>query len=280
VGRQSRLKAERRAAREHDAHAAAARRELRRLARERGAEEGRRRGCLICRRSDGGFTTEEHIIAESLGNTDKILPPGVVCDRCNHEVCAPLDEALCTFGPVQMLRTMHQQPTKSGKLPTAKFDNGRLGSTAPGALSLELASGKWWRDLPSPPGTKSFSFTAQRSNEITPERLSRVHRALVKSALEFIWLDCGERALSDRFDRERSIVLEGGHRGYLSTLRHVSFLEGDVQHGMEYAELPRPGDGHPPLFLVAWFWRVPLATDTLYPEPTQQPPDNFLVWTF
>jgi hypothetical protein len=142
---------------------------MRRLARERGAEEGRRRGCLICRRSDGGFSTDEHIVPESLGNTDKILPPGVVCDRCNHEVCAPLDEALCTFGPVQMLRTMRQQPTKSGKLPSVKFDNGRLESTGPGALSLELASAKWWRDLPSPrPGTKSFSFTAQRGNEITP----------------------------------------------------------------------------------------------------------------
>lgn len=105
VGRQSRLKTERRAERYQ-------RREQRRLARERGAEDGARRGCLICRRSDGGFTTEEHIVPESLGNSEKILPYGVVCDRCNHEVCAQLDEALCTFMPIQMLRTLRQQPTK------------------------------------------------------------------------------------------------------------------------------------------------------------------------
>jgi hypothetical protein len=80
-----------------------------------------------------------------------------------------------------MLRTMRQQPTKAGKLPSVTLDNGR---PERGPLLLELSSAKWQRELPSQPGTKAFSFTGQWSNEITPERLSRVHRALLKQALQ------------------------------------------------------------------------------------------------
>jgi hypothetical protein len=280
VGRNSRLKAERRAEKARLDAAATERAKRRQEARERGAAEGARRGCLLCRKADGGFTSEEHILPESLGNTEKILPPGVICDRCNNEVCAPLDEALCNFGPVRMLRTMHQVPAKSGKLPSMRFDNGRLESLGPGELSLSLSSEKWRRDLPALPGMKSFSFTAQQANEIQPARLELVQRALVKQAIEFLWLDAGERALEPTFDRERSIVLEGGHHGYLWTIRHVSFRDAPLRYGMEYAERLRTSDGEPLLFLVAWFWGVPLVTDTLFATPPQDPPGDILVWTF
>jgi hypothetical protein len=101
-----------------------------------------------------------------------------------------------------------------------------------------------------------------------------------KHVLEFVWLDSGERALSEAFDRERVVILEGGHRGYILRLRTVSFLHEKLQHGMEYAEHTRTADGHPVLLLAAALWGVPLVTDTLFPEPTQQLPDNVLVWTF
>jgi hypothetical protein len=43
--------------------------------------DGERRGCLFCRLSDGGFTTVEHALAESVGNTEIVLENGVVCDH-------------------------------------------------------------------------------------------------------------------------------------------------------------------------------------------------------
>lgn len=49
---------------------------------------------------------------------------------------------------------------------------------------------------------------------------------------------------------------------------------------MEYVERLRTSDGHPLVFFVAWFWGVPLVGDTLFPEPTQEMPDDILVWTF
>lgn len=117
-----------------------------------GAVDGRRRGCLFCRRRNGTFTSREHIFPESLGNTERVLPVGVVCDRCNHEVCSPLDAALCDFGPVKMMRAFHGIRSKSGKLPSYEFDNGSLECRAPGDLFLALDSAKWRKDKPGRTG--------------------------------------------------------------------------------------------------------------------------------
>lgn len=39
--------------------------------------------CIFCKADSTGSCSVEHIIPESIGNTDYVLPPGVVCDRCN-----------------------------------------------------------------------------------------------------------------------------------------------------------------------------------------------------
>ena len=39
--------------------------------------------CIFCKADSTGSCSVEHIIPESLGNTDHVLPPGIVCDRCN-----------------------------------------------------------------------------------------------------------------------------------------------------------------------------------------------------
>lgn len=99
----------------------------------------------------------------------------------HHEVCAPLDEALCSFLPMATLRAAYRVPSKAGKLPSVRFDNGTLEATSPGDVLLTLDSGRWRKDLPAPPGRRAFSFTAKR-HDITPKRQSLVHRALVKQA--------------------------------------------------------------------------------------------------
>src|SRR2546428_8977413 len=53
--------------------------------------------CIYCLKSDGSFLSEEHIVAESLGNYDTVLPKGYVCDECNNGVLSLLDEALIKF---------------------------------------------------------------------------------------------------------------------------------------------------------------------------------------
>jgi len=78
-------------------------------------------GCLFCRRHDGGFRSEEHIFSQGLGNTTYVLPPGIVCDRCNNGPLSVADHALTDFSPIVLLRAERGLPTKAGKPVAAKF---------------------------------------------------------------------------------------------------------------------------------------------------------------
>jgi len=40
--------------------------------------------CLFCKKDATGSRSVEHVIPESIGNTEHTLPPGVVCDKCNN----------------------------------------------------------------------------------------------------------------------------------------------------------------------------------------------------
>lgn len=274
MGKQARLKQERRQARRDAAKAAERQAAARRAQVETGAAEGRRRGCLFCRQSDGGFTSVEHVFPESLGNKEVILPVGVVCDRCNHQSLSPLDAALCDFAPVAMMRTMYGVESKAGKRPVFKFDNGTLASDSPGNVQLQLDSAKWQQTgLPAPPGHQAFSFTGMR-HDMTAKRLEKVHRALTKIALECAWLDLGEeRLLSSDFDRERSMVLAGGHHGYL-----ILPKQGVPEHrsvSIHIVHARRTSDDAPHMGIIANILGVYLVTDTLKVAPAEAVPEDF-----
>jgi hypothetical protein len=274
MGKGARLKAQRRRAEEE----ARRHKEEHRAAARRGAAEGVERGCLFCRRSDGGFTSLEHIFPEGLGNTEHLLPVGVVCDRCNNGTLSRLDAALLDFGPVAMLRTIRGIRSKSGRLPRFSFDNGSLQATSPDHLSLQLDSARWHRRQScAPPGWNSWSFTAKRM-DATPKRLSLVHRALTKIALEYAFLDFGpDRVLSSDFDHERNVVLHGRHRGYLVIPKNG---EPDAPIDFSYMAARRPEDGHPLMLIEACILGVTLATDTLRSAPPFSPPEAVSVLSF
>jgi HNH endonuclease len=213
-------------------------------ARDAAAEEGRARGCLICRQGDGGFSSVEHILPESIGNTEKILPVGVVCDRCNHGPLSQIDRALGGFLPIEMMRTWHGIPAKDGRLPAFTFDNGTMETRAPGHVHLLLDSS---RDQPARPpagsGKSGFSFSAKRMKDTTPRRLRDVQRALLKTVIEFAWLDMGEaEALSNKFDHVREKILGAKHEGYLVFPERVKVSE-EIE--IQYVERERVKDGHP-----------------------------------
>jgi hypothetical protein len=271
MGRQARIKQERREAKSDGTEAAGQAAELRRIATEREVGRGAQRGCLFCRESDGGFTSVEHIFPESLGNKEVILPAGVVCDRCNHQVLSSLDAALCDFGPIAMLRTVYGIESKGGKRPTFKFDNGALASDSPGNVQLQLDSAKWKTDgLPAPPGRRSWSFTGQR-HDMTRKRLAMLHRALTKIALECAWLDHGaQRLLSAEFDRERNIVRDGGHHGYIVLAKNGDLEERGIT--FNYVLARNGDDGTPYMGIAANILGVCLVTDTLKVGPGEEVP--------
>jgi len=203
VGQQARLKRERRLERE-----------ARTRAKEARAQEGERRGCLVCRAHDGDFTTEEHALPESIGNTEIVLPNGVTCDRCNNGVLSDLDQALCEFFPVKMRRTLLGVESKAGKVPQTRFQTGtvRHGGIGPnGQPSLFF-------EIDSPRDRRTFyeagregnrvhlKFNAQGGRRMTPRYCSIIARALLKSALECAWLDHAEAMLDERFDHVRDAI--------------------------------------------------------------------------
>lgn len=277
MGKGKRLRGERKAKLEQEVERRLRAKEEKRRAAIEGAHLGRRRGCLFCRRGDGGFTSFEHIFPEALGNTELLLPVGVVCDRCNHGPLAEADEALSRFLPIDMMRTWHGIPSKSGKLPDFNFDNGALRCVRPGHIYLHLDS---YKGQPKDSGGASahgMSFSAWR-NEGTPRRLRNVHRALLKMALEFAWIDLGEdEALSEDFDHLRERVLDGGHGGYLVFPEKVDPAE---EISFQYERHDGFAPNHPVIAMMGTFWGFPLFTDSHHVKPSRPAPSGLILQTF
>jgi hypothetical protein len=277
MGKGKRLRSERKAKLEQEIERRSRVQGARRRAAVEGARLGRRRGCLFCRRGDGGFTSVEHIFPEALGNTELLLPVGVVCDRCNHGPLAEADEALSRFLPIDLMRTWHGIPSKSGKLPSFNFDNGALRCVSPGHIHLQLDSYKGQPKGASGAGAHGMSFSAWR-NEGTPSRLRNVHRALLKMAVEFAWMDLGEdEALGEPFDHLRERVLNGGHGGYLVFPERIDAAE---EISFQYERHDGFAPDHPVIAMLASFWGFPLFTDSHFAKPAKPAPPGLILHTF
>ena len=90
-------------------------------------------------------------------------------------------------------------------------------------------------------------------------------------AVECAWLDLGaEVVLSEIFDRERDIVLNGQHRGYLVVLKST-VPEQRVQ--LTYHQHWRAVDSEPLLAIGADIYGVVLVTD-IFPTPPGDVPGD------
>jgi hypothetical protein len=160
--------------------------------------------CLFCKSSQNSFMSVEHIFPESLGNKEKILPKGAVCDRCNNETLSSLDEELLEFEPIKFLRTMNGVESKRGRVPITSFSNLRIENPTKDHVMIHASSKKNITDQ-TPNGFK-LHFKGNKKMDAT--RLKRISRSLYKIGLELICLDHGiEFALSERFDEARDIIL-------------------------------------------------------------------------
>lgn len=72
--------------------------------------------CIFCLKSGDILHTIEHIIPESLGNTDDILEYGV-CDQCQNYFGRELERYVLQKIPFGFWRTIAGTHTKKGKLP-------------------------------------------------------------------------------------------------------------------------------------------------------------------
>jgi hypothetical protein len=165
-------------------------------------------GCLFCRKHDGGFTSEEHIISGRLAgdSSEELLPPGIVCDRCNNGPLARADRELADFEPFKLLRAQKGMGTRKGEAVVSHWKEGSIAFTAPGEMSLYGD-----RVKPTTVGPNEHRLTLTTKRPVKQVRSIRIMRAIWKAGLEYVYLDHGaDKAFEAIFDPVRAEVLENG----------------------------------------------------------------------
>ncbi|WBY02927.1 HNH endonuclease [Ramlibacter tataouinensis] len=154
--------------------------------------------CILCKQTDGAFSTLEHAVPESLGGgTWSELPFGLVCDACQRYFGTKVERDALAEHPFLLLRTLLALPTKKRKAPWSDDPlEGRLESGGrPGLLHFEPAA--HFKDA----SKKSvMRFVAQ------PRNPRNVCRFLLKMGIEAIAFESPEDALDDRYDPARAVA--------------------------------------------------------------------------
>lgn len=170
--------------------------------------------CLFCKSKTNTFLSIEHIYPESLGNKEKILPKGIVCDTCNNGVLSTLDSFLVNFDPIIFCRTFYGVESKSGKVPKASFSSLSLDNPSKKHVNLRLKR-KNKQDFIET--TNGFNLKFIGKTVMSIKNIKLLARALYKIGLELLCLDQGQNAcLGDKFDDIRNIILGNkDFNGYL-----------------------------------------------------------------
>ena len=74
--------------------------------------------CIFCKRDSSRSKSIEHIIPESLGNKEHILPVGVVCDDCNNYFSNHVEGPLLNTDFFRDVRSRMKIPSKKERIPT------------------------------------------------------------------------------------------------------------------------------------------------------------------
>jgi hypothetical protein len=85
----------------------------------------------------------EHIVPESLGNTEHVLPPGIVCDACNNYFSREVEKRFLDHISVRHLRFRQGIPNRRGYIPTvdgmlSTGEPTRLYRTPEGQIEIEM----------------------------------------------------------------------------------------------------------------------------------------------
>lgn len=72
--------------------------------------------CIFCKKDTSDSKSVEHIIPESLGNTEHVLPKGIVCDSCNNYFACKIERPLLEMPYFKNIRYRNSIKSKKGKL--------------------------------------------------------------------------------------------------------------------------------------------------------------------
>ncbi|MCG9968388.1 HNH endonuclease [Pelotomaculum terephthalicicum JT] len=177
--------------------------------------------CIFCM-SDGPYTTVEHIIPESLGNTENILT-GVVCDKCQNYFGKEVESYVLSKSPFAFWRVLYNLKSKKGKSPyydttLPLIQKGSIPDTHiyndnniifhPANISEESIVEVEINDK-----ELQNSILSGNKNKInimmTPKMLIQIGRFLGKMALEFLYKAYGDEVFDKRYDDIRKYARYG-----------------------------------------------------------------------
>ncbi|MEJ7623785.1 MAG: HNH endonuclease [Pyrinomonadaceae bacterium] len=167
--------------------------------------------CIFCKIDSTESCSVEHIIPESLGNLSHVLPPGVVCDKCNNYFATKVEKPFLETDAMRHMRYDQAIPNKRGRVPIVegivlpdypavlqKFTNSNLA----GIISLDEVGAKHIL------ATKGAKLILPLASD-PPARL--VSRFLAKAAIE---------AMAARFSRNEEWLASFAAETQLDPIRH------------------------------------------------------------
>lgn len=81
-------------------------------------DKGHLKRCIFCKKDSSTSKAVEHIIPESLGNKEHILPAGIVCDNCNNYFALKMEKPLLELDYFRHARFRTNVASKEGRIPT------------------------------------------------------------------------------------------------------------------------------------------------------------------
>lgn len=76
--------------------------------------------CIFCKQDTTASKSVEHIVPESMGNKNNILPKGVVCDSCNNYFSLKIEKKVLEMKYFQNLRFRNGIESKKNRIPRGK----------------------------------------------------------------------------------------------------------------------------------------------------------------
>jgi hypothetical protein len=165
--------------------------------------------CIFCGSDTSTSKSIEHIIPESLGNTDHTLPAGYVCDKCNNYFSREVEKPFLELPAIVDLRFTRAVANKRGRFPEI------TGVLLPNHLGI-LKRDKFNKRLSIELGSNAIDYIESHGKgkliiPIPPDITSGpvVSRFLAKVAVEFLVLKT--IALPEAPNFLEQLVLIKGH---------------------------------------------------------------------
>lgn len=76
--------------------------------------------CIFCKQISDSSKSQEHVIPESLGNKDHVLPPGWVCDACNNYLSREVEAPFMNSDYGRQARFDMRVESRRGRIPIGR----------------------------------------------------------------------------------------------------------------------------------------------------------------